>query len=117
MLAMQLNLSTPSIPTNRRSPIPFTPTGARTLYDNWTNAVERYGPHPCLGRRSGTAYSYITFAVRGALLVGGNLRQLVLCSLACKGSCHSAWLLSGSWTAYSCHVWLPVCHATSAVCF
>lgn len=47
-----------------RSPIPFTPTGSKTLYDNWTAVVERYGPRPCLGRRSGTTYSYLTYAVR-----------------------------------------------------
>ncbi|KAI7841263.1 hypothetical protein COHA_005036 [Chlorella ohadii] len=50
------------------SAFPFTPTGPKTLYDNWGEAVERYGPLPCLGRRSGTAYSYITFAEAGRLV-------------------------------------------------
>ncbi|PRW60134.1 acetyl- synthetase [Chlorella sorokiniana] len=45
-----------------RSAVPFTPTGAKTLYDNWGEAVERYGPLPCLGRRSGTTYSYLSFS-------------------------------------------------------
>jgi hypothetical protein len=37
----------------------------KTLYDNFTESVAKYGDSSCIGRRVGDAYQYLTFKVRG----------------------------------------------------
>lgn len=61
----------------RRSSLPPTDAGGRTLYDNWTQAVERYGARPCLGSRVGSAYKYLSFMVRKLDSEGVAVLQLV----------------------------------------
>ena len=34
-----------------------------TLYASFADAVARYGPRPCLGRRVGDEYKYLTYSV------------------------------------------------------
>lgn len=49
-----------------RSSLPFTPTGPKTLYNTWVDSVARNGPRPCIGRRAGAAYEYLSFDVSGS---------------------------------------------------
>lgn len=62
-------------PTRRRSSLPPVLPGNRTLFDNWRESVGKYGPRPCLGRRVGSAYHYLTFEVSTLGLLGWGGRQ------------------------------------------
>lgn len=77
MLCLSYTLRCSACTYQCRSAFPFNPTGSKTLYDNWSEAVERYGPLPCLGHRSGTTYSYLSFAV-GAQSVGAGFDKETL---------------------------------------
>lgn len=47
-----------------RCPLP-TDIRLPTLYESWEGCVAQFGPGPCLGRRVGSAYEYLTYEVRG----------------------------------------------------
>ncbi|KAL4436675.1 hypothetical protein ABPG75_003814 [Micractinium tetrahymenae] len=46
-----------------------------TLYESWQGCVAQYGPEPCLGRRVGATYNYLTYEVRWGVRPGRRGQQ------------------------------------------
>ncbi|GAB4818842.1 hypothetical protein N2152v2_005888 [Parachlorella kessleri] len=70
-----------------------------TLYENFTEAVAKFGTHPCLGHRSDDSYSYISYneagetaAALGSAMVHVGLQPHARCSVF--GANSPEWMLT-----------------------